>query len=1141
VSASDERATLYGFRRNLVVAASAGTGKTHALVGVLIHMALGASENEAGGLTDPVPLARVVATTFSRKAAAEIRARLVRELARLASSDPDAAYRGDILLACDRAGVPRFDGDELAGRARRALEAVAQARIGTLHGFAATIVHAHGLALGWTHGFFIEPEEDTQDRARAAASGALEALLAEDEPGARSLLRLAGGAEPLIDRIASLLAQLSDDGRGASTLRLATDEVRSIERILDALLTHARALSGDEALGVSARALSDAWASSDEGRIETAATDLCAVQARGRAGETAQAFFGFRADLPGSTHAERGKNLIKLWRARHGIVPQAVLMKALLVRAEATLRASMIRDSTLGHGEVLRAARDILATDTVAARDLGRGLDALLIDEFQDTSRVQREIVELAWQDPASESTVEVTRVPRIARVRRRGLLVVGDRKQSIYAFRGADVGSFAELCIGLAGQPAREALRIAPGRVWEPEEPIADFVALRENRRSAPEILSFVNAYSETRLVATREPAELYEVNYAPRIEDLSPAGDASWAEASAPRVSWIPVPPGRGVASSRVSEADAIARRIRRMLDRGEPRVRGMPPRPRDVAVLAVRNAMLDAAAYALARAGIPYVVAGNGFFSAREVLDMLAMLAFVIDPEDVLARVSVLRGVWCGASDETLVALTEPHAGVADVRSWDEGARRANVRPEDRPRLDALRDVVLGLRGASATIGPAETLRQAARALQLEETLILLPRGEQRVANVRKLVALAEREPDARAFLAKVSRASDEERPEPEAATFSEEDDAVRLLTVHASKGLDFPIVFLPEAGASPRGAERSPFVLRLGSDAATLAMRALDDEGRAHDTPAYTVAQADATHRELAEWARLAYVAATRAKEALVFVGDRRAPKGGQTDAYRSTTASALAMLAEDARLLTVEPDVDPVVARDPPPREPDPVALPRALGMPSSFSVALTASELADFAVCPRRFQLARLSGLPEPIEDARRPQREGDEAREGANVERDRVYLVQASSRGVAATLRGSIDLWFERSDGATEAVLLATEPGDASPRTAVMAELAAFAEATRKDHRTGILSAARGARPVWRAAHEPAREATKRRILAWVMACVEARWTRSFARAPLETCHAIGCGYVPLCHPQSTQDSSTAMPPRAR
>ncbi len=1144
---SEDRARLYAFRRNLVVAASAGTGKTHALVGVLVHLALGATERKHGGLADPVPLARVVATTFSRKAAAEIRARLVRELTRLASGDPEAAYRQDLLVACDRAGVPRFGADELRARARRAIDGVSEARIGTLHGFAATIVRDHGLAAGWAPGFALEAEEETEERGREAAFGALERLLAEDEAGARGLLRLSGGVTPLVERTATIVARLGEDGRGASSLCLPTDDLRAIEAKVDALVSHARALCSDASLGPAARSLCDAWASADEDRIEGAASDLFAIGARGRATDGAQAFFEFRAGLPGTNHAERGRNLVRLWRARHAVLPRATLFKTLLVRAEAALRASMLRDSVLGYADVLRAARDTLASETTAALDLGRGLDALLIDELQDTSRVQREIVELAWQDPATAGRAR--ELPRIARVRGQGLLVVGDRKQSIYAFRGADVGSFAELCVGLAGRPARQALRVPPGRVWEPEEPIADFIALRENRRSAPEILSFVNAYSKLRLVATHEPAELYEIEYAPLLEDLSFAGEASAASPDAgagPRVSWMVVPPERGAAASRVREAEVIAQRIEVMLERGSPRARGEAPRPKDIAVLAVRNVMLDATAYALAKIGIPYVIAGNGFFAAREVQDMLAMLAFVIDPEDVLARVAVLRGVWCGASDESLVALTDPHAGVADIAEWDRGVRRANVRAEDRPRLDALRSVVLGLRGASASIGPAETLRQASRALDLEEALLLLPRGQQRVANVRKLVTLAEREPDARAFLARVKRASDEERPEPEAATFSEEDDAVRLLTVHASKGLDFPIVFLPEAGAASRAPERSPFMLRLGADGAALALRAEDEDGRTHETPACAEAQADAAHRERAEWARLAYVAATRARDAMIFVGDRRAPKVGQTTAYRSTAAASLAALAEaregETPLLAVESDFVPGLRRVGNASFALMAQRRPALRPPFPRSVALTAAELADFAVCPRRYQLARLLGLPEPVEDrpsvhARLDAYAARAIRDGGTAERGRAFLVRASaagaSRGVGETaheltvsVHGAIDLWIERPEGASESILSSTDPERDSPREVVLAAIVELAAADQKNHRTGLFFGARNDEPVWRSRPAPGvAEETRRRIVTWVGASVEARASGRFPRAPIETCRAIGCGFVSLCH----------------
>jgi hypothetical protein len=237
---------------------------------------------------------------------------------------------------------------------------------------------------------------------------------------------------------------------------------------------------------------------------------------------------------------------------------------------------------------------------------------------------------------------------------------------------------------------------------------------------------------------------------------------------------------------------------------------------------------------------------------------------------------------------------------------------------------------------------------------------------------------------------------------------------------------------------------------------------------------------------------------------------------------------------LAEEAPGARLLTVEPDSILPVAPGTPARERPKPDVHHALAAPSSQTVALTTPELADFAVCPRRFQLARLIGLPEPGKDPKPAHGEVYAAcavREGAKVERDRVYLVRASSHDVSATIRGTIDLWVERADASTEAVLLATDPGEVSPRTSVVSELALLAEAGRTDHRTGALTRGRDDAPVWCSKPERAAlQATEKRILAWVAACAHARWTGAFTRAPLSTCHAIGCGYVSLCHPRALQ-----------
>ena len=120
-----------------------------------------------------------------------------------------------------------------------------------------------------------------------------------------------------------------------------------------------------------------------------------------------------------------------------------------------------------------------------------------------------------------------------------------------------------------------------------------------------------------------------------------------------------------------------------------------------------------------------------------------------------------------------------------------------------------------------------------------LGLEETLLLLPRGEQRVANVRKFLSMADRERDARALLRRLDWADRVSR-EPEAAVFSEDDDAVRLLTIHASKGLDFRVVVIPEVGSAASNQSNLPLLLTSSSASPpVLAAKAMGTDGRTHD--------------------------------------------------------------------------------------------------------------------------------------------------------------------------------------------------------------------------------------------------------------------------------------------------------------
>ncbi len=1056
---ANDAETIYAFRRNLVLAASAGTGKTHSLVGILVHLLVGASEL-GGGPHEPVDPGRVLATTFSRKAAAEIRARVVEELEKLAAGDPAAKYAAGLDAALERTGRRRGGAGEVgevARRAREALAKVGRAQIGTLHGFASSILHAHALEAGLSPSFELADEETTRTRLEEGIARAIEVLAASpaDERALERLVAAAGGVERLVAQIAGALARLEEDGRGAGSLVVYETDAAAIESQMRDVLDHARALAHLPKFEAPAAPLLRAWDAGDEAALGPALEAFITVRSSPKDVAEAREWFDFRdAVLPGKTNPERARSLFARWRLRPEFGASARFVRDLLVACEREVRTAAGHASSLGYGDLLRAARDLLRDRPDVAAELGASLDVALIDEVQDTSRLQRDLLLLLWQrDPASRAPGTH---PRIGEVRGEGLLVVGDRKQSIYAFRGADVSVFAEVCVGLAGSPARRALGIEAGRAWEPEEPRADFVALRHNRRGEPELLAFANELSAQRF-RPGEPAELYEIAYVPQTEDLLPPSPPAHPAELVLRTSWLRVPlEERQRASSASDEASVIAARVRDMVASSALRVRGEALRWRHFAVLAETNRMLDNVAYAMACSGVPYVVAGSGFYNAREVRDLAAMLALLIDPGESWAILEVLRGSWGGVRDETLLALTDPHAGLAPVGpAWDrsrEAPRRAAIHPDDREMLAAIRRVVEPLHRDLDRLGPGAALREAVHALELEAVLVQLPRGPQRVANVRKLLTLADRRRDARALLERLDDAAEREVAEGEAATFSEEDDAVRLLTVHASKGLDFPVVFLPEVGKDARRIEREAFRLDLGADdePPAIVARVVDDDGQRYDGPSYDRALDDARRRDRAERQRLAYVASTRASHAMFFVGDRAQPQAGETEAYAATTAAALRAIAESPErrgraMLDVEETIPPPLRRSPfalstlaqEANEGEAADAWAPLPRPTWRALPIATTALQDFAHCPRRFELAHVLDLPEHsgpfVEPIARdePAGEGDAPRPDALAEGTLAHRVlervDAASFGALLLARAEATRMLARAGVASD------------------------------------------------------------------------------------------------------------------
>jgi ATP-dependent helicase/nuclease subunit A len=1124
-------ATLYRFERNLVVAASAGTGKTHALVGVLVHLVLGASELGAEGLHDAVDPARIVATTFSRKAAAEIRARFVRALGQLANAEPDAPYRADLDAARARVGRSPWTSRELAVAATRAVARASSAQIGTLHSFAATIARDVAPDIGLSPSFRLADLDETLAIKRGAIERVLGAALDRDAGAVQSLARAAGGAEPLVAYIERLLERLVEEGYDAREVILA-DDAKAIAWRAASIADTARMVEARDPRGAAAAAFVRAVEKDDARALEAALVELWSTRKSAKLSDAMLALLEERDASAGKTNEHRARVFAQLFANRHEIAKSASFAKELLVTCDTEIRASFAKESALDFGGVLRAARDALRDHPAIAAEVGARYDALLVDEFQDTSRLQRQIVELLWErDPLSRAPGKDA---RLSDIRRAGLFVVGDRKQSIYSFRGADVGVFTDLCVGLAGAAARDALGVPPGEGATPSEPLADFVALRHNRRAVEPLLAFANAFSARRLVPADSSPRLYEIAYAPDTEDLLPppgyeepdAGDAT---------TWLRVADKGGRGSDAHDEANAIAAHVTELVGEGGTSWR-------DCAVLASTNAMLDATAFAFSRAGIPYVVAGSGFFAAREVRDVVAMLALVVRPDDRVAMLTVLRGPWLAARDETLLALCDPSVGLVEVERWSEPERLARAHADDRDGVVALSRLVRSLRVSIDRVGAAAALHEAIVAADLEAVLIQLPRGVQRVANVRKLLEMAGRSRSARALLAWIRDATAREAREVEAAAFSEEDDAVRLLTVHASKGLAFPIVYAPQVGKGARPVSHDVILLESHPDGPPMLSTRVVPRGSwdTIESPSYERALGEARRRARAEASRLAYVAVTRAEKALILVGDRRPPKGDKSPAYLATNAAALDELAANpeecaaARLdvrvgvwtapaARAEEERTATVA--PPPRETRWTRLP------------LAPSALQDFAHCPRRFELAHLVEMPEHPAPCVGPDAYVADARaKGAHVDHDVRFVVEVDAgSGRALVVRGAVAWLIRRPDGTIDAIDTTYARAASDDRHELLVgALALGARAVAPDAKSLRVAVLldEGGVPVWHAT--PDSTAARSRLAAVALAIAEARASDRFAKAPRETCTAIACGYVTLCYPAPRSPSST-------
>jgi ATP-dependent helicase/nuclease subunit A len=956
------KSALPGLERNAVVAASAGTGKTHLITNIYLSHVLGLRSDRR-----QVPAERIVATTFSRAAAREIRERLELRLGIIAGEIAKSEGIGLDAQLIARVEELGLEPSVVATRASHALGELPRTLIDTLHGLAARVLRMHALELGLAPSFDILDEQQAIEDATTTVEDVLSRALGQGPARERvvhALLEAGNGLESGVFSALSLLSLLDEEGLDASELALG-EHARDAEALRATLLDAAQAVlssSVSHPLRAPASALRDALGAGNRASLIDALAELL----RDNRPKIAKMEQGARVlealdALPsGSSKAEKIRRAASFLANARSLDIEARGIAELLSEMQVELRTRRRARAALGFGDVLRLARDALRDHPELAARSAEGIELLLVDEFQDTSRVQRDLVFLLRERPESARRRKPHTLPEARHLSERGLVVVGDRKQSIYAFRGADVSVYARLAAELAGSAAVEALDLHG--VGPIDEGVADLVTLTDNYRSRSAILGFVNRVAERDF--SPAPQRSFEIRYMASEALRSPPRP----EPDAGRVTVLRDDGGApDDAEPLIASADGVLRTAA-IVAGFCAQARAEGNEFRDIALLARRRSTLPLVELAFDRLQIPFVVAGRALYATPEVRDLAALLRLALDPYDRHALATVARGPLGGLSDRALAELAQPGRGLSPAARWSEkppsGSRDAALAEELAERLAELAQV-------GPRLSPRDALAFAVDRFELEAVLAALPRGAVRFGNVGRLMEIAARRGGSLPqFVRWLNRQIALDVDESEAATFSEEDDAVRLLTIHGSKGLSFPITVVVDLGATEAGRHPPLALLRDEDGRTTLFMRHHGAEG-VISTPLGARFNDDVRARAQAERQRLSYVALTRAERELVLaMPPANAARSGSLAATLASLLGDASFVEEcgarvlDARdLLSAKPVVSATST--------EPVNVPQRPASAPWQEAAIGVTALGDFALCPRRFQLLHVFGLSE--------------------------------------------------------------------------------------------------------------------------------------------------------------------------
>ena len=823
------------------------------------------------GIDSGVDVGSILVITYTERAAAELRSRIRTRLAELG-----------------RRELTR----ELDG-----------AWISTIHGFCLRLLKQHPFAAGLDPRFRVLDESQAAVLRAEAFDDALAEFCADEQPDRLALLATYGSAA-LRRMLTSVYATLRAAGRA---LELPIGDAPGI----------------DEA---AARVVATA------GDVDEAAR-LVELLGRRPQPEALLDLSGYA--VKGDDDYEQARQALEQAALNAVAARDRALLERLLQSFEHSYQAAKDRESALDFEDLQLRARDLLRDDPAIREREQLRFRQVCVDEFQDTNRLQCELIDLIARDE---------------------LFFVGDEFQSIYRFRHADVEVFKER-----------------------REQIGEVLPLTQNWRSRPEVLAVVN--------------ELFGATFGDEFQKLVAAGrfpDPASGAAAELLVTDKASYKDTGVTWRR-GEARAVARRVRELVDGGEAE-------PGEIVLLFAAGTDAEQYEEALRELDLPtYRATGRGYFGQQQVVDLLGYLRLLHNRYDDEAFVTVLASPFVGLSNDALVALRR-NATRRPLYTAVEKGLPEGLSERDRRLLQAFRQRYDRLTALAGTVGLERLCEQIV--VEHDYDLAVLARwdGRRRYANLRKLARLARsyeelRGTDVEGFVRFVSEQDAAGVKELEAVAEEEGAGAVRLLTIHAAKGLEFKVVVVADAGRE-RMSTRGEEIICLPDG--RFGFKVVDPlTGQRVGAFEYDEVRTAEEAAAEAERLRLYYVAMTRAIDKLIIAGsievarpDPKTPIGWVLDRLELGELEDGEVVRGEARL-RVRVDRftdDPVPEREEPPVEaqlslfeaPVSAPAPTVPALPPLEPIAapafepvrrLSYSALALFERCPYRFYAERLGGM----------------------------------------------------------------------------------------------------------------------------------------------------------------------------